>query len=370
MQREAFMVRKPEKGTGPKIFYLGAEESVIRPEAAVRPLYYKEGQVHLRPIGAPEEDPESPGRSARRLRRAARQAVGRRHGPLPLHEGGLDRRDAARRDPVAARLRRPAGHDRGAGDLDGVHRADGGGPGHRSRAAGALLLHPHALELAIVDGVGRVVPDRRTARSASLWLVGRLVRLDAACSTAARVAGDRRSRSSRPPTRASCSRRGSGAISGRGRTRRSTSSRSRAPPARRRCCSPRSLIGDARRAARPLLGWILAGSLLAARADPAVRERAVAEPDAASRARGADDPPRRATRRSSGASRSPAAACCRSRAIVALGGTRARGRHRRRSRCWRSPAAPRGNTSGSRRGSRCLSVEWPKADGKRRDRTA
>lgn len=61
VQREAFMLRKPEKGTQPKIFYLGAEESVIRPEAAVRPLYYKEGQVHLRPVGAPMPDPESPG---------------------------------------------------------------------------------------------------------------------------------------------------------------------------------------------------------------------------------------------------------------------------------------------------------------------
>jgi Fe-S-cluster-containing dehydrogenase component/formate-dependent nitrite reductase membrane component NrfD len=61
VQREAYMVRKPEKGTGPKIFYLGAEESVIRPEAAVRPFYYKEGQVHLRPVGAPMPDPESPG---------------------------------------------------------------------------------------------------------------------------------------------------------------------------------------------------------------------------------------------------------------------------------------------------------------------
>jgi Fe-S-cluster-containing dehydrogenase component/formate-dependent nitrite reductase membrane component NrfD len=61
VQREAFTVRKPEKGTGPKIFYLGAEESAIRPEAAARPLYYKEGQVHLRPLGAPTEDPESPG---------------------------------------------------------------------------------------------------------------------------------------------------------------------------------------------------------------------------------------------------------------------------------------------------------------------
>jgi Fe-S-cluster-containing dehydrogenase component/formate-dependent nitrite reductase membrane component NrfD len=61
VEHEAFSVRKPEKNTGPKIFYLGADESVIRPEAAVRPLYFKEGQVHLRPVGAPEENPESPG---------------------------------------------------------------------------------------------------------------------------------------------------------------------------------------------------------------------------------------------------------------------------------------------------------------------
>ncbi|HVL68976.1 MAG TPA: NrfD/PsrC family molybdoenzyme membrane anchor subunit [Vicinamibacterales bacterium] len=61
VQREAYAVRKPEKGTGPKIFYLGAEESVIRPEASVRPLYYKEGEVHLRPVGAPMPDPAAPG---------------------------------------------------------------------------------------------------------------------------------------------------------------------------------------------------------------------------------------------------------------------------------------------------------------------
>jgi Fe-S-cluster-containing dehydrogenase component/formate-dependent nitrite reductase membrane component NrfD len=59
-QHEAFTVRKPEKGTGPKVFYLGAEESAIRPEAAARPLYYREGQVHLRPIGAPAENPDAP----------------------------------------------------------------------------------------------------------------------------------------------------------------------------------------------------------------------------------------------------------------------------------------------------------------------
>jgi len=42
VQREAFTVRKPEKGTGPKIFYLGAEDSAIRPEAATRPLMFKD----------------------------------------------------------------------------------------------------------------------------------------------------------------------------------------------------------------------------------------------------------------------------------------------------------------------------------------
>jgi Fe-S-cluster-containing dehydrogenase component/formate-dependent nitrite reductase membrane component NrfD len=61
VQHEPFAVRKPEKGTGPKIFYLGAEDSAIRPEAAARPLYYREGQVHLRPIGSPVEDPAAPG---------------------------------------------------------------------------------------------------------------------------------------------------------------------------------------------------------------------------------------------------------------------------------------------------------------------
>jgi formate-dependent nitrite reductase membrane component NrfD len=61
VQREAFMLRKPEKGTGPKVFYLGATESTIRPEIATRPFMFKEGQVHLRPLGSPEADPASPG---------------------------------------------------------------------------------------------------------------------------------------------------------------------------------------------------------------------------------------------------------------------------------------------------------------------
>src|ERR1041385_3860321 len=53
-------VRKPEKGTIPKVFYLAAQEMAIRPEAAARPFIYKEGQVRLRPLGAPEPDPDRP----------------------------------------------------------------------------------------------------------------------------------------------------------------------------------------------------------------------------------------------------------------------------------------------------------------------
>jgi Fe-S-cluster-containing dehydrogenase component/formate-dependent nitrite reductase membrane component NrfD len=61
VQRESFMVRKPEKGTGPKVFYLGADESAMRPEIAARPILFKEGMAHLRPIGSPDPDPARPG---------------------------------------------------------------------------------------------------------------------------------------------------------------------------------------------------------------------------------------------------------------------------------------------------------------------
>ena len=60
-QREAIRVRKPEKGTIPKVFYIAAEESAIQPEIATRPFIYKEGQVLLRPLGSPEADPDRPG---------------------------------------------------------------------------------------------------------------------------------------------------------------------------------------------------------------------------------------------------------------------------------------------------------------------
>ena len=58
--REAVTTRRPEKGTKPKIFYIGAEAAAIEPEVAARPFMYKEGQVVMRPLGAVEEDPRQP----------------------------------------------------------------------------------------------------------------------------------------------------------------------------------------------------------------------------------------------------------------------------------------------------------------------
>jgi Fe-S-cluster-containing dehydrogenase component/formate-dependent nitrite reductase membrane component NrfD len=59
--REAITVRKPEKGTQPKVFYIAAEASATQPEIATRPFIYKEGQVLLRPLASPVADPLHPG---------------------------------------------------------------------------------------------------------------------------------------------------------------------------------------------------------------------------------------------------------------------------------------------------------------------
>ena len=61
LQQVPISVRKPEKGTQPKVFYIAADESVLQPEAATHPLTFKEGQVTRRPLGAPPEDPSTPG---------------------------------------------------------------------------------------------------------------------------------------------------------------------------------------------------------------------------------------------------------------------------------------------------------------------
>ena len=97
VQREAFMVRKPEKGTGPKVFYLGADEACMRPEIAARPFMFKEGQVHLRPLGSPIPTRRSPAMPRVDYDVPHKKAVGHRPGAVSADQGHLDRRDAARR---------------------------------------------------------------------------------------------------------------------------------------------------------------------------------------------------------------------------------------------------------------------------------
>ena len=61
VQDSGITVRKPEKGTAPHVYYVGAEQSAIQPEIATRPFYFKEGSVSLRPLGSPEADEGDPG---------------------------------------------------------------------------------------------------------------------------------------------------------------------------------------------------------------------------------------------------------------------------------------------------------------------
>ena len=236
--REMTKVRKPEKGTIPKVFYIAAEESVIQPEIATRPFMYKEGQVLLRPLGSPEAGSRAARRRARRLRHAAQEAVGLRHGALPADQGDRHRHDA--RQPAAAvRLRRRLSADdhRRPDDLAGVPGDHRGAARRRPRSARALLLHPDAPELAIVDGVGRLLPDRAGAADDAVDRRGMVRR-----RTRARMAAlaDRRlldadDRLHRLPVRAGA---GARSVAGTG-SRRSTSSRRRSSKARRRCCSRR-----------------------------------------------------------------------------------------------------------------------------------
>ncbi|MGH9345769.1 MAG: 4Fe-4S dicluster domain-containing protein [Vicinamibacterales bacterium] len=61
VQRQGITTRKPEKGTIPHVYYVGADESAIQPEIAARPFLFKEGTVSLRPLGSREPDPDDPG---------------------------------------------------------------------------------------------------------------------------------------------------------------------------------------------------------------------------------------------------------------------------------------------------------------------
>ena len=150
VQREAFMVRKPEKGTGPKVFYLGADEASMRPGDRGAAVH-----VQGRP-GAP-----AAARLAGRRTRSARAirawtttcrtskpwgidlvlyllAKGISTGAMFLSALLL----AAGRSLAARRASRRR-------SISLVFVAlHGGRAGRRSRAARALLLHPDAAELA------------------------------------------------------------------------------------------------------------------------------------------------------------------------------------------------------------------------------
>ena len=100
VQREAFMVRKPEKGTGP-------EDLLSRRRRSGDAAGNRDAAVHVqgRP-GAPAaariagSRPARARRSARGLRRAAQAGVGHRSRAVPAVQGHLDRRDV----PVGAAL--------------------------------------------------------------------------------------------------------------------------------------------------------------------------------------------------------------------------------------------------------------------------
>ena len=349
------MVRKPEKGTGPKVFYLGADESAIRPEIGDPAVHLQRGQgapAAARIAGSP--DVNAPRRPARRLRRAAQEGVGHRPGHLSADQRHLDRRDVPLRAavddgrPVAARRPRRTRSSRCSSRWRPRWCWSSISSG-RERflyiltrpnwtswlARGAFLLTAHG---AIATSGSRCYFAGRTA-----------------AMSLARAGRDRASRSARPPTRASCSRRVSRAISGRVRTRRSISSPRPPPKAAPRCSSSRSSSAATRqRFAR----WRWRSRFASRRApvDSGPRAPADAEPDAAPRARGARRPLRRL----------PALFWI---GALGLGGlvplllvwfASTNGfslTSSSRPRSSRLPAASRGSTSGSRQDSQCLSVD-------------
>ena len=234
-QRESFMVRKPEKGTGPKILYLGADESAIRPEIATRPFMFREGQVMLRPLGSPSN----------RIR--TRPGDARVDYDMPHKQAwGFD----------LALYLLFKGISTGAMFLSALLWLLGDRGRRSSGLAGPVVSVLFAIATAIVLVVDLERPERfyfiLTRPNWSSWLArgaflltghsgsgdAVAVLLLAGLDRAARR-GWRRSRCwsplPRPDTPASCSRRASRAISGRARTRRSICSRKPPLKAARRC---------------------------------------------------------------------------------------------------------------------------------------
>ena len=141
--------------------------------------------MHLRPLGAPMPDPESPG--------DPRVDYDVPHGK----PWGIDMVLYLLIKAIStgamllgaccgcSAIERPLVTLAAPVDLARLRHADRRRARHRSRAAGALLLHPHAPELAIVDGRGARLPDG--ARRGQRGVAGRwLVRVDGAARAGSR----------------------------------------------------------------------------------------------------------------------------------------------------------------------------------------
>ncbi len=325
---------------------------MIRPRSATRPFIYKEGQVLLRPLGSPEPDP----RAARATPRVDYDSP---HGKpwgfdMALY---LLTKGIATGAMLLSVLLWLLGNDTAArrassGPAISLVFLDDHGdhPRRRSRSARALLLHPDRAELAIVDGLGRVLPDRaraaddrcglRPAGSAgsgvltcSRWPLDHLF-----------AAGDR-------ATRDSSSRRDWRAISGRDRTPRSISSRRRSSKARPCCSSRRSCPASPTDPRRSAGFWPPRSPSTSCSSCSRTCSRRARRAITSWRSRRFAAAP---SRGSSGAARSPCAVAQRRRCAVGDDAIRA---------AWRSrsppllalPAASRGNTSGSRPARACRS---------------
>ena len=174
---EAFTVRKPEKGTGPKVFYLGAEDSVD-PARSGGASAHVQGRASA-PAADRARRRRIPTIQARRESTTTCRTTSR--GASTWCSISCSRR-CRRARCCSARILWWLGFD---GPLTTIaapaisidlHLADRRRARRRSREARALLLHPDAIELAIVAGVGRVVPDRARHAQRPLAAAG-MVRL-------------------------------------------------------------------------------------------------------------------------------------------------------------------------------------------------
>ena len=119
--RETTIVRRPEQGTKPNVYYVGADDAALTPGVPSQPTQYMWSQVH--PDNVRADAYEMKGGDARRqdshgVRRGPRAALGLAGGGVSVDEGDRGRRAGGRgaaadagasRRPAAGRGRARAG---------------------------------------------------------------------------------------------------------------------------------------------------------------------------------------------------------------------------------------------------------------------